>query len=236
MRCRQPRTARFAAFLYGRQGMLKKRVCCYIDGFNVYHAIDDVNRAQRGALSHLKWLNLRALMCQFIDPNVHDVLDVNYFSAYTTWHPDREARHRQYVAALDYVGVNAVMGQFKKKDAYCKNCKTTYTAREEKESDVNIATYLISDAYDDKFDQAFLVTNDSDLLGPVRLVRARFPKKGLKMIAPPFRRHSKELWALATHRTQIQQPHLEACRLPETAQAEDGTVKFTCPPEYALKT
>jgi hypothetical protein len=30
--------------------------------------------------------------------------------------------------------------------------------------------------------------------------------------------------------------HLEACRLPETAQAEDGTVKFTCPPEYALKT
>ena len=222
--------------LYGRQDMPKKRVCCYIDGFNVYHAIDDVNRAQRGALNHLKWLNLRALMCQFIDPNVHDVLEVNYFSAYMTWHPDREARHRAYVAALQHVGVNPVMGQFKKKDAYCKNCKTTYLAREEKESDVNIATYLISDAYEDKFDQAFLITNDSDLLGPVRLVRARFPQKGLKMIAPPFRRHSKELWALATHRAQIQQSHLETCRLPETAQAEDGVVKFMCPSEYALKT
>jgi hypothetical protein len=92
--------------------MPKKRVCCYIDGFNVYHAIDDVNRAQRGALNHLKWLNLRALMCQFIDPNIHDVLDVNYFSAYMTWHPDREARHRAYVKALEHVNVRPIMGHF----------------------------------------------------------------------------------------------------------------------------
>ncbi len=59
------------------------------------------------------------------------------------------------------------MGRFKKKEAYCKSY---YIAREEKESDVNIATCLVSDAYDNKFDQAFLVTNNSDLLGPVRLV------------------------------------------------------------------
>ncbi len=174
-------------------------------------------------------------MCKFIDPNVHVVLDVNYFSAYMTWHPDREARHRSYVKALEHVNVKPIMGQFKKKDAFCKNCKTKYPAREEKESDVNIATFLISDAYEDKFDQAFLVTNDSDLLGPLRLIRERFPKKGLKIIAPPFRMHSKELWGLATHRAQILQSHIEACRLPETAHDEDGTVKFVCPSEYEIK-
>ena len=208
------------------------RVCCYIDGFNVYHAIDDMNRAQRGALRHLKWLNLRALMNCFIDPNVHEIRDVNYFSAYMTWDANREARHRAYVQALLHFDVKSVMGQFKRKDCYCKNCKSTYSAREEKESDVNIATHLISDAYEDKFDQAFLVTNDLDLLGPIRLFRVKFPGKKLKIIAPPFRAHSKELWALATHRAKILQSHLEACELPDNAYAPDGSMLFLRPQEY----
>jgi len=214
--------------------MQKKRVRCYIDGYNVYHAIDDINRSRRGALSHLKWLDLRALMHHFIDPNVHEILGVSYFSAYMTWRSGREARHRAYIKALEHVGVKPILGQFKKKDAYCKNCKTTYQAREEKESDVNIATHLVSDAYENNFDQAFLITNDSDLLGPIRLVRAKFSKKGLKIIAPPFRKHSKELWGIATHRAHILQAHLETSRLPESAHADDGTCIFTCPLEYTL--
>lgn len=208
------------------------RVCCYIDGFNLYHALDDMNRAQRGALRHLKWLNLRSLMNCFIDPNVHEVREVNYFSAYMSWDAGREARHRAYVRALQHYDVTPIMGQFKKKDCYCKNCRSTYSAREEKESDVNIATHLISDAYEDKLDQAFLVTNDSDLLGPIRLFRARFKTKKLKIIAPPFRRHSKELWAHATHRAKILQSHLEACELPEMAFSENGSTIFTRPKEY----
>lgn len=184
------------------------RVCCYIDGFNVYHAIDDMNRAQRGALRHLKWLNLRALMNCFIDPNVHEVTDVNYFSAYMTWDPKREARHRAYVRALEHFDIKPVMGQFKRKDCYCKLCKSTYSARE------------------------FLVTNDSDLLGPIRLFRAKFKTKKLKIIAPPFRVHSKELWAVATHRAKVLQSHLEACELPNTAHAPDGTILFARPQEY----
>ena len=208
------------------------RVCCYVDGFNVYHAIDDVSRARRGAINHLKWLDLMALMRCFIDPHAHQIIAVNYFSAYMTWHPHREQRHREYIKALKFTGVKSVMGRFKDKDAYCKNCKTTYVAREEKESDVNIATHLVSDAYEDIFDQAFLVTNDSDLLGPIRLVRDRFPDKRLKIIAPPFRSHSKELWATATHRAAVKETHLQACLLPKTANLPDGSVAFTRPVEY----
>jgi hypothetical protein len=77
-------------------------------------------------------------------------------------------------------------GPLQEKDAFCKSCKATYRAREEKESDVNIATHLVSDAYEDLFDQAFLVTNDSDLVGPLRFLRARFPKKKVKIIVPLF--------------------------------------------------
>ncbi len=212
--------------------MSKIRVCCYIDGFNVYHAIDDMSKVQRGALNYLKWLDLRALMGQFSDPNVHEIAGVNYFTAYPTWRKDGLVRHMEYVKALATVDVKTVLGQFKEKDAYCKNCKSSYKAREEKESDVNIATHLISDGYEDKFDTAFLVTNDSDLLGPIRLFRAKFPKKKLKIIAPPHRRHSKELWAIATHRAAIQQQHLEKCLLPAAASKPDGTAIYARPKEY----
>ena len=132
--------------------MTEIRVACYIDGFNVYHAIDDMSRGQRGTLNHLKWLDLWALMECFTDPNIHKVAAVNYFSAFMEWHPERAGRHAEYVKALQWRGVKPVMGRFKEKDAFCKNCKTTYTAREEKESHVNVATHLVSDAYDDKFD------------------------------------------------------------------------------------
>jgi hypothetical protein len=122
--------------------MTKIRVACYVDGFNIYHAIDDMSRAQRGALNHLKWLDLRSLMERFSDPNVHDIGEINYFSAYMKWRADREARHKEYVKALVSRGVKPIMGRFKEKDAYCKNCKSVYKAREEKESDVNIANPL----------------------------------------------------------------------------------------------
>lgn len=62
-----------------------ERVFCYIDGFNVYHAIDDANRAVRGARSHLKWLNLNSLMTEFTDPSVHEISAVKFFTAYPTW-------------------------------------------------------------------------------------------------------------------------------------------------------
>ncbi|MHA3913876.1 NYN domain-containing protein [Halovulum sp. GXIMD14793] len=210
------------------------RVFCYIDGFNVYHAIDDADRGVRGALSHLKWLNLFSLMREFTDPTIHTIEAVKFFTAYPTWNQDKTTRHKNYTSALKHVGVTIVEGQFKPKTCFCKNCRTTYKAREEKESDVNIAMHLINDAHLDRFDQAFLVTNDSDLLGPVRLLRNTFEDKAIKIIAPPFRRHSKELWAAADKRGQISEDHLSRNLLPENAIDADGNVIFQRPAEYTL--
>ena len=47
---------------------------------------------------------------------------------------------------------------------------------EEKRSDVNLATRLLIDAFDDSFDCAAVLTNDSDLLEPIRQVRKKFKK------------------------------------------------------------
>jgi len=103
---------------------MEKRVCCYIDGFNVYHAMDDMNRVRRGAINYLKWLDLSALMRKFIDPSVHEIAEIYYFSAYMTWNPERVERHKAYVEALQQTGVKPVMGRFKGKEIYCKACKS----------------------------------------------------------------------------------------------------------------
>lgn len=47
---------------------------------------------------------------------------------------------------------------------------------EEKGSDVNLATHLLIDAFDDAFDVAVIVSNDSDLKEPIAQVRNKFGK------------------------------------------------------------
>ena len=47
---------------------------------------------------------------------------------------------------------------------------------EEKGSDVNLATYLLKDAYEDKFDVALVMSQDTDLIEPLRIVRHELDK------------------------------------------------------------
>ena len=103
---------------------------------------------------------------------------------------------------------------------------------EEKESDVNIACHLVGDAYRDIFDHAFIVSRDSDLSGPIRYLRDNFPSKRVKIIAPPQRGHSKELWALANTRAAIQKMHMEQCLLPMEIKDGNGQPVCSMPVQY----
>lgn len=47
---------------------------------------------------------------------------------------------------------------------------------EEKGSDVNLATELLLDAFHDEFEAAAILSNDSDLLNPIIVVRREFRK------------------------------------------------------------
>jgi len=53
----------------------------------------------------------------------------------------------------------------------------TVVRSEEKGSDVNLASYLLVDAFDNDFEAAVVISNDSDLAEPIRLVRTRFHKR-----------------------------------------------------------
>jgi hypothetical protein len=45
---------------------------------------------------------------------------------------------------------------------------------EEKGTDVNLATHLLLDGFDQDYEQAVVVSNDSDLAFPIKMVREKF--------------------------------------------------------------
>ena len=108
-------------------------------------------------------------------------------------------------------------------------------AHEEKETDVNIALWLLNNAYKDMFDEAFLITRDSDLTPAVKLVLKEFPNKKVKVIAPPNAGHSKEIGQLVGKKklASIKTIPLERCLLPTSVVSQpSGLVVAKRPPEY----
>lgn len=99
---------------------------------------------------------------------------------------------------------------------------------EEKGSDVNLAAHLLRDAFTKRFDVAVLVTNDSDLAEPVRIVRQEL---GLPVgILNPHQYHSKILQGLATFVKRIRQGDLIASQFPPSLTDAKGT--FTKPASW----
>ncbi len=198
----------------------KKRVIAYIDGFNLYHAIDDLN------VNHLKWVNLWDLCTAFTIPSKEELVGVYYFTAHATWLADAYARHKDYVSALNHFGVTTVLGHFKEKDAGCYTCGARWKSREEKESDVNIAIHLLNDAHLDRYDKAIVVTADSDLVPAIDMTIESVADKEILVATPPNRyKIAREIRATVETR-KIRQKHLANNLLPECIVINDNVTIY----------
>ncbi len=147
----------------------------YIDGFNLYYG------CVKGTPYH--WLDL-AKMCQILLPK-DEIKTIKYFTALVTPRPndpDKLLRQEIYLRALGTIpNLEIIKGAFLShtvtmrlappKTGFAKVIKT-----EEKGSDVNIATHLLIDGFKDKYDLAIIVSNDSDLLEPIKFVREELGK------------------------------------------------------------
>jgi uncharacterized LabA/DUF88 family protein len=200
-------------------------VCFYIDGLNLYHAL-----AKFGD-NRVKWLDLYVLSHRLISPKSEKISSIFYFSAFAHWLPDKMARHQVYVKALEATGVTCILGHFKNKSRKCNSCGAIWTAHEEKETDVSIGISLVNDAYKARYDKAYLVTRDSDLMPAVRMVRAEFPTKKIAAVARPLMGHSNDLIALCHSKMKITPDQVKACLLPEKVRHSDGTI-IVRPAEY----
>ncbi len=158
----------------------KPRVIVYIDGFNLYYG------AIRGTPS-LKWLNLERF-CRHLRPH-DELMLVRYFSALVDG--NAKANQEAYLRALATTPlVEITLGKFKKKTVTCgvTHCTWTgnklYRTQEEKRTDVNIAIFMLDDAYQDMCDHFILFSGDSDLVPALNMVRLRFPTKKITVYVP----------------------------------------------------
>lgn len=201
------------------------RIRVYVDGYNLYHAI------ARFQEPHLKWVNLWELSKVFVPPQTGSLEGVHYFSAFATWLPAQMTRHQAYVAALQSVGVETNMANFKIKDRKCPQCGHRYVGHEEKETDVHLALALMDHARRDMFDRALIVSRDSDLVPAARLTKAAFPEREIFVVAPPHLGHSNDMLKVTDGKHKIQKRHIAASLFPARIAKPDGTTILR-PPEY----
>lgn len=196
-----------------------KQINAYIDGFNLYHAIVNLND------NKLKWLDLRKL-CENFVPDGYKLNKIYYFSAVPTHLGfDKTSRHNLYIKALESVGVTPILGNFKRKKPTCKICHRQYDAYEEKESDINIAISMLKDAFLDNFDRAFLITADTDLVSTIQMIKANFPSKTIVLLPPPKRdRYAHELKQNAHISLEIKNKHLLKSLLPDIIKYNGQTI------------
>lgn len=202
-----------------------RRVRVYIDGFNVYHAIDALQKP------HLKRLNQYLLATRLLREG--EILDeVNFFTAVLSWNAEKQRRHRNYLNALCAVGVKVHEANFKKASKYCKDQNRYCKFFEEKQTDVAIAVKLVSDALQGTFDRAILITADSDQIPTARYLQG-IAGISLSLVFPPGRGgEARDLGNIIPDRKELSPGLLGTCLLPRSVVDETGRTIATMPLLY----
>ena len=194
----------------------------YIDGFNLFYGLLKK--------SPYKWLNLECLCQSYLDLSKNDIISIKYFTALVVPRkndPHQNSRQQTYLKALKTLSkVEIIYGHFLSHtvsmpradgSGYVDVIKT-----EEKKSDVNIASHMLHDAYTDKYDLAVLISNDSDLSEPLRIITQDMGK--LAAILNPQKNRSKELSKYALFYKKIRQGSLSKCQFPDIVSDKNVTI------------
>lgn len=184
-----------------------KKVTFFIDGFNVYHALANPQYRK------YKWLDFNKFANHYIN-RFEKIKDIFYFTALTHWNKEKVKRHNIYIKAQVSVGVKTVYGKFKKKSKRCRICHQVYETYEEKQTDVNIAIYLFKLAIEDKYDKAYIVSGDSDLIPSISAIKESFPNKEIGVIIP-IRGKASELKSVCDFHVQMKEKHLRMNQFPD---------------------
>ena len=203
----------------------------YIDGFNLFYRLKQ---------TPFKWLNLEKLSKFYLKQ--HNIIKIKYFTARvqsTLKDPEKDTRQDVYLRVLKTIpNLEIIFGQFKKRQVTGLKCRydneqyietdelVTINKWEEKESDVNIATYIVADA--PQYDCAVLISNDTDLKTPLKYVKENL-KKRIGIISPRRKIH-RELENISHFQKRISNKILKKCQFPEKMQDAKG--EFFCPSKW----
>jgi len=202
------------------------RACAYVDGFNLYY------RAVRN--TPYKWLDLLSV-CRREFP-AYDIVALRYFTAKIS-SPQHDAgkgqRQETYLRALRTLpSITIHFGQFHENTVWRPLATplpdgTTMVQvidTKEKGSDVNLATSLLLDGFKKLYQVAIVVSNDSDLVEPVRVVRYELGLDVAVLDPHQGRRVSNAFKSVASVYTKLRPETLKACQFPDTLSDQHGSV------------
>jgi 6-hydroxy-3-succinoylpyridine 3-monooxygenase len=229
----------------GGGNALRTRV--YVDGYNLYY----------GCLkkSPHKWLDVRALLERILpsvlfEQNGHAVRyafqapAIKYFTApiltaFARSEDSVSCQHRYHTALGAHLGdqIEIIKGYHdaKRTRAYAweegkiaRECKMIEIWKlEEKQSDVALALNAFSDAIRGEVDQVIAVTNDSDFVPAIKMIR-QHTEAIVGLIVPTRQNTSKVNAELARHahwtRAHIRDEELAASQLPAMIRLRNGAV------------
>jgi uncharacterized LabA/DUF88 family protein len=212
------------------------RTIAYIDGFNLYYRMLKARPA-------MKWLNPKALIGGILHPS-YTVTRINYYTARVSARahdPDAPARQATYLKALSTIPEIAVhAGNFltsepwmplasppqARPDGYVWSLPPPSVVQviksEEKGSDVNLGAHLVRDAFINAFDVAVVLTNDSDLVEPIRVATVEAGKRVGLLV--PVKYPTPSLTQVASFSLHIRPGHLSIAQFPADISRPDGTV------------
>jgi uncharacterized LabA/DUF88 family protein len=197
----------------------------YIDAFNLYYG------SLKG--TRYRWLDLGALCARLLPKD--RINRIRYFTATVSARPDNpDAPQRQqvYLRALETIpGLSIHYGHYLTHVTRMpfanppqRGARTVEVVKtEEKGSDVNLATYLLLDAFQSDCKVAVVISNDSDLKLPIEIAQTELGiRVGVVNPHPPARR-SRALQP--TFFKQLRTSALGACQFPSVLADTKGEIR-----------
>lgn len=202
------------------------RTWVYVDGFNLYYRLKG---------TPYKWLDLKTFCESHLDP-ANVIEKIKYYTADVSARvdPSAPARQRTYLNALETISeVEIIKGNFLFSERLLPladqnqiNILRTRWVRvhkaEEKGSDVNLAAHLVLDSCRNMFDVAVVISNDTDLVEPIRIATQELGK--IVGLISPVAKPAASLTHYAKFVRRINDHRLHRSQFPPVVYAPDGRV------------
>jgi uncharacterized LabA/DUF88 family protein len=197
----------------------------YVDAFNLYYG------SLKG--TPYRWLDLGALCARLLPKD--RINRIRYFTATVSARPDNPGapqRQQVYLRALEttprlsihyghYLSHVTRMPLAQPRPGGARTVEVLRT--EEKGSDVNLATYLLLDAFKRDCDVAVVLSNDSDLKLPIEVAQSELGIRVGVVNPHPAARRSRALQP--TFFKQLRASTLGACQFPPIITDARGEIR-----------